>query len=100
MTKNFISFVLSIFGVIVVAALISAFFVIEYGDYTRQTEEPLLPEKTMEIVDSYDIVTSFGDISHHTVIHVYHDNDRNVTCYLYGNGISCIPDWFFEEVEK
>ena len=96
MTKNFISFVLSIFGVIVVAALISAFFVIEYGDYTRH-EVSLLPEEDMELVDSYDIDAQ--PYTRHTV-YVYHDNDRNVTCYLYDDAISCIPDWFFKEVEK
>ena len=97
MTKNFISFVLSIFGVIVVAALISAFFVIEYGGYTRQNEVSLLPEEDMELVDSYDIDAQ--PYTRHTV-YVYHDNDRNVTCYLYDDAISCIPDWFFKEVEK
>lgn len=97
MTKNFISFVLSIFAVIVVAALISAFFIIEYGDYVRQTEVSLLPEKDMELVDSYDI-----DAQSYTryTIYVYHDNDRNITCWLYDDGISCIPDRFLEEVRK
>ena len=95
-SRSFITFWMVVFGIIVVAGLISAFLVIEYGNYTRH-EVSLLPEEDMELVDSYDIDAQ--PYTRHTV-YVYHDNDRNITCYLYDDGISCIPDWFFEVVEK
>lgn len=91
MTKNFIyiAFCLSIVAVIIIIGILSAFLVIEYGDY----EKPFNTQKTMELVDDYRIVVP---LITQDMIYVYHDNDRNVTCYIYDDGISCIPDWFLE----
>lgn len=99
-SKSFISFCLSILVVIVIAAVITGFYVVD--NYEEPTAEDLHPQKTMELLDSYDIVTPsyFGELTVHSKMYVVHDNDRNVTCYLYDDGISCIPDRFLEEVKK
>jgi len=103
MTKSFISFYISILVVIIVAAVISGFYAYKnYEEPTSTTESfSCCPQKTMKFVDSYDVVTpsNFG-VTAHSIMYVVHDDDRNVTCWLYDDGISCIPDRFLEEVRK
>lgn len=98
-SRNFITLCVGIVIIVtVVGAIVSGFFI--YRDYeaTVMESKPLYPQKTMEPVDSFDVVIPFGEITIHNPIYVVHDNDRNVTCYLYDDGISCIPDRFLEEV--
>lgn len=33
-------------------------------------------------------------------IRVFHDNKRNVTCWVFGDGVSCIPDSLLEVKEE
>lgn len=85
---------------IVVGFIVGGFLLINSGVETAIESESIYPEKTMEPVDSFDVVTPFGELTIHNTMYVVHDDDRNVTCYLYDDGISCIPDRYLEEVEK
>lgn len=100
---NYIKLLLGIVAVVViVGAVLSGFFI--FRDHMAIKEDKILDlQKTVEIMDSYEVVTPLvpgSNLGIHNKIYVVHDNDRNVTCWLYDDGISCIPDRFLEEVEK
>lgn len=99
-SKSFITFCLSILVIVIIAAVVAGYVV--YKNYEGPNTEQVSIKETIELVDTYDIVTPsyFGELTVHSKMYVVHDNDRNVTCWLYDDGISCIPDWFLEEVEK
>lgn len=89
--------------VVIVGIIVGGFLVMNRGIENANIESEFLSsQKTMELLDTYDIVTPsrFGELSIHSTMYVVHDSDRNVTCYLYDDGISCIPDRFLEEVWK
>ena len=71
-----------------------------------EESKPLYPKKTVELIDSYEMIVYPLDgeggyrFGIHSTMYVVHDNDSNVTCWLYDDGISCIPDRFLDEVEK
>lgn len=101
-SKNFIYICSWIVVVVVVAGVLTGGFFIYKDHITANKEsEPLYPQKTIELLDTYKIVTPLvvgSDFVVYSKMYVVHDNDRNVTCYLYDDGISCIPDRFLEEV--
>ena len=102
-SKSFIELCLGIVAVVViVGVIVGGFLVVNRGiENANMESEFLSSQKTMEFLDIYDIVTPsrIGELSIHSTLYVVHDNDRNVTCYLYDDGISCIPDGLLEEVE-
>ena len=99
-SKNFITLCIGIVIVVVVVGAVAAGYII-YKDQTATIEpKPLYSQKTIELVDRFDLAVPFGEVTLHSKMYVVHDNDRNVTCYLYDDGISCIPDRFLEEVEN
>ena len=102
-SKNYIKLLLGIFAVVVIVGGITGSFIM-YKDHVIaagvESKHLLYPQKNMEPVDSFDIVTPFGELTIHSTMYVVHDNDRNVTCWLYDDGISCIPDRFLDEVER
>lgn len=96
---------LVIIGTVIILGLVTSLIIYEEEITTileskrisfevSESSTPLYPEKNMTLIERYDIVRPVpGGGSLHNVIYVYHDNERNVTCYLY-NGISCIPDCY------
>lgn len=104
MTESFVDFLFKIIVVLAVVCVIACVYVVDkYEEPIEPTTENLSTQKTMELIDNYKIVTPLvagSNVGIHSTIYVVHDNDRNVTCYLYDDGISCIPDRFLEEVEK
>ena len=87
-SRNFIKICLVTLGVVIVAALIASLTVYEED----------IPKKLQSEKDITFIKTSipFGESNIYNRIYIIHDNERNVTCYLYNDGISCIPDCYIE----
>ena len=101
-SKNYIKLLLGIFVAVVIVGAIATGLIINKDHVIAAAIEskPLYSQKTIELVDRFDLAVPFGEVVLHSKIYVVHDNDRNVTCYLYDDGISCIPDRFLEEVRK
>lgn len=51
-------------------------------------------EENITFIETYKTSIPFAESGIHNRIFVVHDNKRNVTCYLYKDGISCIPDYY------
>lgn len=51
-------------------------------------------EKDITFEEIYRTSIPFGSTRVYGRIYIVHDNKRNVTCYLYKDGISCIPDYY------
>jgi len=85
-------------GIIAVITIVAFLFLCSFTLINKCVEEQVdaieIPE-TIELVDSFNMVTYLGDgdvLGVHNTIYVVHDSNRNVTCYLYKDGISCILD--------
>ena len=63
-----------------------------------ETAIPFYPEGNMILLDTYKTSVPYGitmlEANVYKKIYVIHDNKRNVTCYLYDNGINCIHDCY------
>lgn len=105
-SRTFIKFCLAIIGVVIVLALVTSVIIYEdeiMRELTSKTitietnESSSLPsEKDITFEEIYRTSIPFGSIRVYGRIYIdiVHDNKRNVTCYLYKDGISCIPDYY------
>ena len=107
-SSPFIKFCLVVFGTIIILGLAASAIIYEdeimrqltlktITIETNDSSKPLHLEENMTFIGSYETSIHFyGESGMYNRINIIHDDKRNVTCYLYDEGISCIPDCYIE----
>ena len=108
-SRTFIKFCLVVVGTIIILGLViicsedikklgATEILIEIVESSTEKEIDLIPETAiypeLTLIDRYEVATYIGTIPFYDDVYIYHDDKRNVTCYLYNDGISCIPDCY------
>ena len=102
-SRNFIKLYLLIVGVVVILGLVVSTVIYE-EKIMKKLESKIISFGINEssVLQSEKDITfiktsiPFGESNIYNRIYIIHDNERNVTCYLYNDGISCIPDYYIK----